>query len=137
MVTWDWLADRCPKEGIAFVLGPARYRKAIQGGKAKNDKIAAHKSAVILRDGMMPQASVYPAEMRATRDLLRRRCHGVRKRADLFAHLHTTKSPYHLAEMENRLAYKANRADGAAHFPDPRVRKTRELEVALIDHSDQ
>ena len=57
--------------------------KARQGGKAKNDKIAAPKSAVLLRGGMFPQASVYPAEMRATRDLLRRRCHLVQKRAAL------------------------------------------------------
>ena len=47
----------------------------MQGGKAQNDKIAAHKSAVLLRGGRLPQASVYPAAMRATRDLLRRRCH--------------------------------------------------------------
>jgi hypothetical protein len=47
--------------------------KAIHGGKAKNDKIDAHKIAVRFRGGMLPQASVYPAEMRATRDVLRRR----------------------------------------------------------------
>ena len=54
--------------------------KAIHGGKAKNDKIDAHKIAVLLRGGMLPQAYVYPAEMRATRDLLRRRMHLMRKR---------------------------------------------------------
>ena len=81
--TWDWLADLCQKEGIAFVLGHALYIKAIHGGKAKNDKIDAHKIAVLLRGGMLPPASVYPAEMRATRDLLRRRCPLVRKRAAL------------------------------------------------------
>ena len=40
--------------------------KAIHGGKAKNDKIDAQKIAVLLRGGMLPQAYVYPAEMRAT-----------------------------------------------------------------------
>jgi hypothetical protein len=30
--------------------------KAIHEGKAKNDKIDAHKSAVFLRGGMIPQA---------------------------------------------------------------------------------
>jgi transposase len=49
--------------------------KAIPGGKAKNDKIDAHKIAVLLRGGRFPQAYVYLAERRATRDLLRRRCH--------------------------------------------------------------
>jgi transposase len=44
--TWYWLADRCSKEGSAFVLGHALYMKALHGGKAKNDKIDAHKIAV-------------------------------------------------------------------------------------------
>src|SRR5881397_1782612 len=84
--TWYWLADLCAREGITFVLGHALYMKAIHGGKAKNDKIDAHKIAVLLHGGMLPQAYVYPAEMRATRDWLRRRCHLVRKRAELLAH---------------------------------------------------
>jgi len=91
MFTWYWLADLWQREGSAFVLGHALYMQAIQGGKAKNDKIDAHKIAVLLRGGMIPQAYVYPAEMRATRDLLRRRCHLVHKRSELLAHIQNTK----------------------------------------------
>ena len=83
MLTWDWLADLCQQEEIAFVLGHALSMPALHGGNAKNDTIDAQKIAVLLRGGMMPQAYVYPAEMRATRDLLRRRCPRARKRADL------------------------------------------------------
>ena len=54
--TWYWLADLCAREGIPFVLGHALYMKAIHGGKAKNDQIDAHKIAVLLRGGMLPQA---------------------------------------------------------------------------------
>ena len=137
MFTWYWLADLCQQEGLAFVLGHALYMKAIHGGKAKNDKLDAHKIAVLLRGGMMPQAYVYPAEMRATRDLLRRRCHLARKRAELLAHIHNTNSQYNLPEIGKRLAAKANREDVAEHFPDPSVRKTIEVDVSLIDHYDQ
>jgi transposase len=111
--------------------------QAIHGGKAKNDKIAAHKSAVLLRGGMVPQASVYPAEMRATRDLLRRRCHLVRQRAALLAHIHNTNSQYHLPEIGKQLAYKANRDGVEEHFPDPSVRKSIEVDVSLIDPYDK
>jgi hypothetical protein len=45
-------------ESIAFVLGHALYRKAIHGGKAKNDRIDAFKIAMLLRSGMLPQAYV-------------------------------------------------------------------------------
>ena len=69
MCTWYWLADLCAQEGIAFVLGHALSLKAIHGGKATNDKIESHKIAVLLRGGMLPQASVSPAAMRAPRDL--------------------------------------------------------------------
>jgi len=66
---WYWLADLCAREGMPFVLGHALSMKAIHGGKAKNDKSDAQKIAVLLRGGMLPQAYVYPAAMRATRDL--------------------------------------------------------------------
>ncbi len=135
--TWYWLADLCSKEGIAFVLGHALSMKAIHGGKAKNDKIDAHKIAVLLRGGMLPQAYVYPAAMRATRDLLRRRCHLVRQRAELLAHIHNTTSQYNLPEIGKKLAYKATREGVEDHFPEPSVRKTIEVDVSLIDHYDQ
>ena len=56
MVTWYGLADLCQQKGIAFGLGPALSMKAIHGGKAKNDKIDAHKIVVLVRGGMCPQA---------------------------------------------------------------------------------
>lgn len=110
--------------------------KAMQGGTAQNDTIAAHQIAVLLRGGLLPQAYVYPAEMRATRDLLRRRCHRVRKRAELVAHIHTTTSHYTLPELGQKLAYQANREGVAEHCPAPSVRKTIEVAVALINPYD-
>jgi transposase len=85
LCTWYWLADRCAQDGLPFVLGQALSMKAIHGGTAKNDTIDAQKLAVWLRDGLLPPASVYPAERRATRDLLRRRWPRTRKRAALLA----------------------------------------------------
>lgn len=134
--TWYWLADLCAREGIPFVLGHALYMKAIHGGKAKNDKIDAQKIAVLLRGGMLPQAYVYPAEMRATRDLLRRRIHLVRKRAELLTHVQQTNSQYNLPEIGKKIAYKANRDGVAERFPDPAVQKSIEVDLALIGHYD-
>ena len=80
LFTWYWLADLCAQAGLPFVLGHALDMKALHGGTAKNDKIDAQTIAVLLRGGMLPPASVYPAAMRATRDLLRRRWPLTRKR---------------------------------------------------------
>ena len=136
MFTWYWVADVCAAEGITFVLGHALAMKAIHGGKAKNDRIDSHKIAVLLRGGMLPQAYVYPAAMRSTRDLIRRRLHLVRKRGQLLAHIQNTRAQYNLPIFGRKLAYRTNRAGVAEHFPDPSVQKSIAVDLALIDQYD-
>jgi transposase len=104
ILTWSWLADLCADAGLSVVLGHALSMKAIHGGKAKTDKIDAPKIAVLLRGGRLPQADVYPAKLRATRDLLRRRRHLVRQRAEGLAHVQQTNSQYNLPEIGKKLA---------------------------------
>jgi transposase len=135
--TWYWVADLCAQEGIPFVLGHALYMKAIHGGKAKNDKIDAHKIAVLLRGGMLPMAYVYPRAMRATRDLLRRRCHFMRKRAELITHIQNTASQCLLPPFGKKIAYHGNRAGLAEQFTDPEVRKSIETNLSLLDSYDR
>src|SRR5262245_52565764 len=139
MFAWYWLADLCQEQQIPFVLGHALYMKAIHGGKAKTDKIDAHKIAVLLRGGMLPQAYVYPKGMRETRDLLRRRTFLVRRRAETLVHLTNTNSQYNLPPLTKKLAYAQNRAelDLPQRFTDPNVRKNVELDLALIDTCDE
>jgi len=134
--TWYWLADLCAQEGLPFVLGHALSMKAIHGGKAKNDTIDSQKIAVLLRGGMLPQAYVYPAEMRATRDLLRRRLPLTRQRAELLAHIQHTTSQDTLPEIGKTLAYKANRDGVVERFSDPAVQKSVEVDLALIGSYD-
>ena len=137
MFAWYWLSDLCRKENIPFVLGHALYMKAIHGGKAKNDRIDAHKIAALLRGGMIPTAYVYPSEMRATRDLLRRRNHLMRKRADLLTHIQNTNHQYNLPAFHKSICYKGNREGVAERFSDECVRKSMAVDLSLIDHYDQ
>jgi transposase len=136
MFTWYWLADVCAAEGIPFILGHALAMKAIHGGKAKNDKIDSHKIAGLLRGGLLPHAYVYPAAMRSTRDLLRRRLHLVRKRGQLLTHIQNTRAQYNLPAFEKRLAYPGNRDGVVERFAEPSVRKSIEVDVVLIDQYD-
>jgi transposase len=119
------------------VLGHARYRKASHGGQAKHDRIDAHKIAVLLRGGMLPQASGDPAAMRATRDLLRRRMHLMRHRAELLAHIQQTTSQYNRPAIGKQLAYKANRAGVAERFLEPAVQQSIAVALALIDTDER
>ena len=136
MFTWYWIADFCQKENIPFVLGHALYMRAIHGGKTKSDKIDSYKIAGLLRSGMIPMAYVYPQEMRATRDLLRRRMHFMRKKSELLSHIQNTKSQYNLPDFEKPITRKNNRTAVAEHFNDPIVRRSIELNLTLINQYD-
>jgi transposase len=136
MFAWYWLSDLCTKENIVFVLGHALYMKAIHGGKAKNDRIDSHKIAVFLRGGTIPMAYVYPPEMRATRDLMRRRNHLMRKRAELLSHIQITNHQYNLPAFNKSICYKGNRDGVAERFGDECVSKSMEVNLSLIDHYD-
>ena len=131
LCTWYGLADLCAQEGIPFVLGHALSMQAIHGGKAKHDTIAAQKIAALLRGGMLPQAYVSPAKMRATRDLLRRRTPLRRKRAARLAHGQNTNSQYTLPESGTKIADKANRAGAAERVDDAAVHNTLAGDLAL------
>lgn len=134
--TWYWIADLCRENQIPFILGHALYMKAIHGGKAKNDKVDSHKIAVLLKGGMMPTAYVYPPEMRATRDLLRRRTHFTRKRAELFAHIQNTGHQYNLDELPGCIAKPKNREGLIERFPDKSVQKIIEIDLTMIEAYD-
>ena len=134
--TWYWIADFCMKHSIPFVLGHALYMKAIHGSKTKNDKIDSRKIAALLRGGMIPMAYVYPQEMRATRDLLRRRMHFMHKRSELLAHIQNTRNQYNLPSFEKTISRKNNRVKVIEHFNDPAVQKSMELNLALIEKYD-
>lgn len=131
-----WLADLCEREGIAFVLGHALYMKAVHGGKTKNDRQDARTIARLLRGGTFPLAYVYPKEKRATRDLLRRRTHFVRKRAELLAHVQNTSWQYRLEPIGRRLANRDGHAEVTALFDDEPVRLSVEADLQLVAHYD-
>lgn len=85
---------------------------------------------------MLPQAYVYPAAMRATRDLLRRRMHRRRRRAALLTHVQQTTRQDTLPEMGTKIASNAHRDGVAERFPDPAVQQSIAVALALIGHSD-
>jgi transposase len=132
LCTWYGFADLCTQDSMPCVLGHALYMKALHGGKAKNDTIDAHKMAVLLRGGLLPQASVSPAAMRATRDLLRRRMSLTRKRAELLAHSQNTNSQYPLPAIGKQLAYTTHCDGVAERFPAPAVQKSMAVDLALL-----
>ena len=135
--TWYWVADFCSDHNIPFVLGHALYMKAIHGSKTKNDKIDSHKIAVLLRGGMIPMAYVYLAEMRPTRDLLRRRMFLKHKRSELLGHIENTRHQHLLPAFNKKIACKANREGIAEQFPDPSTQMSMQTNLDLLTVYDE
>lgn len=135
--TWYWVADFCYEHNIPFVLGHALYMKAIHGAKTKNDKIDSHKIAALLRAGMIPMAYVYPAEMRATRDLLRRRMFFKHKRSELLGHIENTRYQYLMPVFHKKIAYKGNRKGIAERFPNPSTQMSIQTNLDLLTVYDK
>ena len=128
---WYWLADLCAEHEISFILAHALYLKAIHGAKAKNDRLDSEKLCVLLRGGLIPQAYVYPPEMRATRDLLRRRLFFTRKRAELLGHVRNTFHQYNLPAPTGTLLTRKSRNNLPNRFADPIVRTTVQADLQL------
>jgi transposase len=106
------------------------------GGQATHDTIDAQTIAALRRGGMLPQASVYPAERRATRDRLRRRTPLMRPRSDLLAQVPQTHSPSNLPASGQKIAAKANREGVAERLADPAVHKRVAVDLALSTYDD-
>ena len=106
--------------------------RAIHGTKTKNDKLDSEKIAHLLRAGLLPQAYVYPAEMRPTRDLLRRRAYLVRRRAEALTHVQIINSQYNQPAFTGKLRYPANRVQVLDRFNDTSVRQTLSVDLDLV-----
>jgi hypothetical protein len=81
---------------------------------------------------MFPETYVYPRKMRSTRDLLRRRNHLAKKRAELMAHVQNKLTQYHLPKIGSPLKNKSARDATKNISKDKSVQKTIDLDVGLI-----
>jgi len=76
--------------------------------------------------------------MRETRDRLRRRLYRVHQRAELITPLEILNAQNNRPPFGQKLGYAANRAalKVADRFEDPSVRKSVQIDLALLDHLD-
>ena len=133
MFSWYWVSDFCTEHKIPFVLGHALYMKAIHGGKTKNDKTDSYKIAKLLMGGNLPMAYAYPAKMRATRDLLRRRSYMVNQCSLLVGHILNTNTQYNLPGFNKKLSRKFNHEGVVERFDDPCVRSAVQADLKMIE----
>ena len=91
-----------------------------------------------MRGGNFPLAYQYPKEMRATRDLLRRRTRLVRYSGELKAHVKNTASQYNLPDLNRKnLRTDSGRSEVRDYFPDPMVQMSADLNLDLVEFADK
>jgi transposase len=133
-----WLADACRNDGIPFFLGHAYYMKCIHGGKKKNDRLDSKKIADLMRANHFPLAYPYPREMRATRDLLRRRHRLVRLRAEAYGHIQKICTQQGILQIKPiDVKRSKDRRELIQLFDDPELRLMIQSDLDFIDSQDQ
>jgi len=134
---WYWLADACRQAHIPFYLGHALYMKAITGGKKKNDRLDSKTIADLMRSNMFPLAYAYPQEMRATRDLLRRRHRLVNLRAAAYTHIQLIFTQQGILDIDTlAVKNKKTRHTLVEKFSQPDLKMTIESDLNLIKAFD-
>lgn len=135
MHSYYWLADICKENEIPFVLGHAYYMKSIHGGKKKNDKIDSKTIADLTRSNHLPVGYVYPKELRATRDLLRRRTRFMRLRAEAYSHIQLI-FRQQCINIEPKEVKDKNRRSLINLLEDEQLQSSVEMNLNLIDFFD-
>ncbi len=77
---WYWLVDGLQEQGYTMLLANPAAIQQYKGLKHTDDKWDSFWLAHMLRLGILPKGYIYPKEMRAVRDLLRRRLLFVQQR---------------------------------------------------------
>ncbi len=60
----------------------------------------------------------------------------MRKRSELITHIQNTVSQYNLPPLEHRIQKRCEREGLLSHFPDPQVRNSIALDLAMIEQYD-
>lgn len=133
---WYWLGDLCEDMGVPFVLGHALYMKWIHGSKAKDDYIDSEKLARMLMGGTFPRAYAHPRELRATRDLLRRRGRFVSMRSGMLSHLRLLNAQANMDPLGGTAKSSEKRSSIPQTLEDPDMRMSAEADAVTADYYD-
>jgi transposase len=91
---WYWLNDLLEDHDIDLILAHAKYLKAISYAKVKTDKVDSQTLAILLRQGLIPQAHKISPELRGLRDTMRIRLRLVQQRTACLLRLYSIQAKF-------------------------------------------
>ena len=127
---WEWLVYGLQGKDYEVKLAHTLGLKAISWSKKKTDKWDAFTLARLLRVNMIPQAYIYPYEIRPIRDLLRERIRLVTKRATKYGAISRMLLRYNIQGYSRNTVKHLTEEDmhQLYHHPFIRTKTTMELE---------
>jgi len=129
-INWEWLVYGLQKYGYEVKLAHTLGLKAITWSKKKTDTWDAFTLAKLLRGRLVPEAYIYPYELRPVRDLVRERIRLVTKRATEYGAINRTLLKYNIQGFDRNSVKRLNEKDmhDLYHHPFVRVKATMELQ---------
>lgn len=134
---WYWLVDGLRDAGYCVKLANPAGMVQYDGLKCADDKTDAYFIAELLRLGILPCGTILEPEVRAVRDLLRRRQLLVNKRTSLILVLKNQYSRTHGRSLPLARVKSAGPDEMAGLFEDRHDRLAAEITKAEIEHFDE
>jgi transposase len=129
-INWEWLVYGLQKYDYEVKLAHTLGLKAITWSKKKTDTWDAFTLAKLLRGRLIPQAYIYPYELRPVRDLVRERIRLVTKRATEYGAINRMLLKYNIQGFDRNSVKHLSEKDmhELYHHPFVRVKATLELQ---------
>ncbi|MFQ5894153.1 MAG: IS110 family transposase [Nitrospinota bacterium] len=134
---WYWIVDLLQDHGIDVQLAHPLYLKAIAYAKVKTDQVDAHTLAQLQCLDYIPQAFIYPKELRPTRDLIRRRHHLVNLRSGLYRDLQLQLLRQNISHFDRKSIKTLDGRNLRALLPQLHERRAGLAYLHLIQTLDQ
>jgi transposase len=132
-INWEWLVYGLQKYGYEVELAHTLGLKAITWSKKKTDTWDAFTLAKLLRGRLIPQAYIYPYELRPVRDLVRERIRLVTKRATEYGAISRMLLKYNIQGFDRNSVKRLNDKDMHELYHHPFVRAKATMELQRIE----
>ena len=132
-INWEWIVYGLQKNDYEVKLAHTLGLKAITWSKKKTDTWDAFTLAKLLRGRLIPQAYIYPYELRPVRDLVRERIRLVVKRATEYGAISRMLLKYNIQGFTRNTIKRLSEKDMHEFYHHPFVRAKATMELQRIE----
>jgi len=132
-INWEWIVYGLQKNDYEVKLAHTLGLKAITWSKKKTDTCDAFTLAKLLRGRLIPQAYIYPYELRPVRDLVRERIRLVTKRATEYGAISRMLLKYNIQGFTRNSIKRLNEKDMHELYHHPFIRAKSTMELQRIE----